>query len=433
MNPLVDISDKDKAESERLTHLFFVMCSALVFGFFVWAYYGTLDIVSTATGEVIPSSQVKLIQHLEGGIVREILVREGETVSTGQALVSLEATDSGSVVDELQVRITALSADIVRLEGEANGHNTLKFPDDLVNNNSKLVRETIAYYETRKSRINNQLAEQNEQISQRNLSITEITNRIANTREKLSLLNEQVKISEGLMEDQLTNRMQHLNLLKEVNGLRGKINDDKSALNQANAAHKGALNKLETIRDSFQEKVREELENKRRTFEEFSSRVRKFEDSLRRTVLRSPVDGVIKTLHVVTVGGVVAPGSTVAEIVPAGDKLIIEAKLPPQDIGYVNIGQTALVTLASPDASRFGNLQGEVIHISADTIQAEGSPAFYKVRISTTEDYFEKNNQRYNLVPGVQVLASIRTGQRSVMSYIIDPFINSANQALRER
>ena len=433
MNPLLPQTEDEQKESLRSTHLFFLLCLSLVAGFVAWAWYGRLDVVSTATGEVIPSSQVKHVQHLEGGIVRQILVREGEEVTKGQPIANLEPTSSTANVDELQVRITALRADIARLEAEAASAETPVFPMEMRRDQPHLVQETLAMFATRKSRINNQLAGQEEIVIQRTQEAEEITSRIGNTQSRLKLLNEQVKISDGLMLDQLTNRMQHLELLKEVNILKGKITDDRSALRRAKAGMKGASNKLEAIRDSFNEKVREELEKKRRSYEEFTNRVLKFEDSLRRTVLRSPVDGVIKSLYIVTVGGVITPGSTVADVVPAGDKLIIEAKLPPQDIGYVHPGQEALITLASADANRFGNLNGEVIHVSPDTIISEDGLPFYKVRLATDKAYFEKHATRYNLVPGVQVMASIRTGQRSVMSYLIDPFLGSANQALRER
>ena len=159
----------------------------------------------------------------------------------------------------------------------------------------------------------------------------------------------------------------------------------------------------------------------------------KFEDSLRRTVLRSPVDGVIKSLYVFTIGGVVSPGGTVVDIVPGGDRLIIEAKLPPQDIGYVHAGQTVLVTLASSDSNRFGYLEGSVANVSPDTLVSPEGEAFYKVRITTKNAYFERNSLRYTLVPGVQVMASIRTGQRSILAYLTDPFMASARTAMRER
>ncbi len=433
MSALTNPTQEEEAESNRLTHIFFALCVTLVAGFAGWAYFGQLDVVSTAVGEVIPSTQVKSVQHLEGGIVREIMVKEGDLVKENQSLLTLEPTQSGADVDELRTRIDSLTADIARLKAEADNVATPEFPQNLIATKSDLVRQTLAMFKTRKSRIENQLAGQREIIAQNKELIQEVTSRINLSTEKLKLLSEQITISEALMVDQLTNRMQHLNLLKEAASLRGNINEDQATLRKAQSSFKGAQNKLNAIRDSFHEQVRQELDEKRRSFEEYSSRVLKFEDSLRRTVLRSPVEGVVKSLYVFTIGGVVTPGGTVVDIVPAGDSLIIEAKLAPQDIGYVHAGQTALVTLASSDANRFGNLHGKVVNVSPDTLVTPNGEAFYKVRISTENAYFERDSLRYSLVPGVQVMASIRTGQRSVLAYLADPFMSSVRTAMRER
>ncbi len=433
MTAPLDQAAIDQREADRLTHVFFLLCVLLVSAAAAWTYYGRLDVVSTAIGEVIPSSQVKNVQHLEGGIVREIMVREGDHVKTGQPLINLEPIASGADVEELNARMTALSADITRLKAEAEGLKTLTFSSKLITNHADLIRETTAFFNIRKRRLKNQLDAQQEKITGTKEQMEEITVRIKNAKTMLGILNKQVEISTNLLKDKLTNRMKHLDLVKEVTTVKSSISEDKAAFRVARAAHKGALKRLDSIGDTFVEKTREELETKRRSLEEFSSRVRKFEDSLRRTVLRSPVDGVIKTLHVVTVGGVVAPGGTVVDVVPAGDRLIIEAKLPPQDIGYVHAGQSALVTLASADSSRFGNLNGEVIQVSPDTIESADGQVFYKVRIATEKDRFERDGAIYQLVPGVQVSTSIRTGERSVLAYITDPFLSSAKQALRER
>jgi len=422
-----------QAEGERATHVFFLLCGLLVIAFFVWSYFGKLDVVSSAMGEVIPSSQVKKIQHLEGGIVRKILVREGELVKQGQAMVNLEPVASSADVNELNVRVTALRAEIIRLNAESKGEKALTFPGDFVRDNPNLIREAAAYFKTRMSRMNNQIAGQHEQIAQQKQKIDEVIARLTNNNNQLKLLNEQISISSELMKEQLSNRMQHLNLLKEAARLKGRIDEDGAVLKRTKSARKGALSQLATIRDAFQEKVQEDLEKKRRELEEYTNRRKKYEDSFDRTVLRSPVDGVVKTLYVATVGGVVGPGATVADVVPAGDRLIIEAQLPTQDIGYVHAGQTALVMLASSDAVRFGNLNSEVIAVSPDaTENADGVP-FYKIRIATKKTSFQRGGVKYQLVPGVQVIASIRTGQRSVLAYLTDPFLGSFQSALRER
>ena len=409
------VSEKNEND-EKTTHLFFGLCSFLVISSLIWSYYGKLDVVSAAMGEVIPSSQVKHVQHLEGGIVREILVREGDEVKKGQPMVSLEPVSSGSDVKELNVRMNSLQVEIARLAAEASGLKEPKFPIKIKREFPELIKEAKSFFKTRMIRIKNQLAGQNQ-------TIDEISARIKNNRQQLTLLNEQIEISKELLKDQLSNRMQHLNLLKEASRLKGKIDEDI-------AGRKEALNKLETIRASFREKVQEDLEIKRRDLQEYTNRRRKYADSLKRTVLRSPVDGFVKSLFVATIGGVVAPG---ADVVPGGDQLIIEAKLPTQDIGYVHAGQVALVMLNSSDAGRFGSLTGNVLSISPDAIENSDGIPYYKIRISTNETYFQREKVKYRLVPGVQVTASIRTGQRSVLAYLTDPFLGTFITALRER
>ncbi len=421
------------AEAGGATHLFLLLIIAMVVAFGAWTYYGRLDIVSTAAGEVIPSTQVKSVQHLEGGIVSEIKVAEGDQVKAGQALVVLESTASGADVDELVIHVTSLKVDIGRLETELAGAEALTFPAELVERHPALVRQANDMFVTRRTRLKNELAGQRALITQRKQEIRAISARLRNERKTLKLVAEQVVISENLFKDNLISRMKHLNLLKEASNLTGRVGEDVAALLQAEAALSEAGIGLRSIQDTYQEEVGRELDDKRRSLNELSSRLGKYEDSLKRTTLRSPVDGVIKTLHVVTVGGVVSPGGTVAEVVPEGDLLVIEAKLPPQDIGYVQLGQPVQVSLASADANRFGKLEGKVVHISADTIEtAEGIP-YYKVRITTERDYFERRRERYRLVPGVQVISSIRTGRRSVLEYLLDPFLGGLDMALRER
>ena len=414
-------------------HGFLLLAVLVVVGFGAWSYTGRLDVLSQAVGEVIPSTQVKSVQHLEGGIVRRILVAEGAAVALGEPLVELEPTAPGADVEELAVRITALTADVARLKAEAEDAETPSFPPDLIEAHPDLVRETTTLFEARRRKLDSDLAAQGALVRERRAEVREVNARRGNARERLKLLKEQIKISDDLLKDQLTNRMLHLNLLKEAADLRGRIAEDGATLARLDAAIAGAEIRLQTIRHASLEDVREELEEKRRSLKEYSNRIHKYRDSLQRTVLRSPVDGVVKTLYVSTVGGVVRPGDTVVEVVPAGDRLVVEARLPVQDIGYVHTGQTAMVRLASSDAVRFGSLAGRVVHVSPDSIETRDGVSFYRVRIEIEQDNFQRGSERYRLVPGVQVLCGIRTGERTVLAYLLDPFLGSLETALRER
>lgn len=434
MNAETNRIEADFAPRRRYgTHLLLLSCVALVMTFFIWATFGQLEVVSSVIGEVVPLSKIKSIQHLEGGIVRDILVREGDRVAAGQPLIELHPTTSDTQVEELKISLAALRVKIIRLEAEIAGKNELNFPADIVQDNPALINSATELFQTRQRRVNNQIDEQRQLITQREQEIKGVQSRIRNNEHSLELMKEQIAIIEKLLKMDLTNRMRHLEQMKEISNLQREIDSDNTLLPQSRAAQKQAQARLEAVINGFQEEARIDLGNAQQNFEELTQRLRKFEDSLKRTILRAPVDGIVKTLYVTTRGGVIQAGQTVVDIVPAGDRLIIEAKLPTGDIGFVRKGQKAKVRLASADAVRFGAIEGEVIHVSPDTLISEQGAPYYKVSINTEQDHFERGELRYDLVPGMQVQCDIRTGTRTVLEYLLDPYIRSAGAALRER
>ena len=422
--------------SERTSvgaHMTFLLCGLMVVAFTIWASISTLDIVSMATGEVIPSSQVKTIQHLEGGIVREIHVREGESVREGQLLMKLEPTASDADVSELRVRLRSLILDEARLEALAINADKPDFPPELVNSHPKLVRQAKKSFNIGRRRHLGEIVRQEQAMAQRKQEITEISTRIRSAKAELKPVIEKFNLSKELMKDSLSTQFQHKDLEIRAIQLKGSIETDQASLKRAKLALREAQAELKNIKNAFDEENQKSLDEVRLNRAEIAERVKKFEASLNRTNVQSPVNGVIKTLHVFTVGGVLRPGDPIADIVPAGDRLVIEAKLPTQDIGYVAAGQLAVIKLASADAMRFGGLDGNVVSVSPDTlISPEGQP-FYKVRIETDKSYFENGDLRYNLFPGMQVMASIYTGQRTVLEYVIDPVRFSMSSAFQER
>ncbi|MDY7001037.1 MAG: HlyD family type I secretion periplasmic adaptor subunit [Thermodesulfobacteriota bacterium] len=417
----------------RAARLFLWLCVSLCVLFLIWSAVGKLDIVSTAQGRVIPSTKVKSVQHLEGGIVSEILVKEGDRVSPGQKLVVLEETAQGSSVEELEVRINSLAAEAARLEAEAQGLDEPVFPEDLVLHHPEIVDEATELFNARRTRLENDLAVERENVIQREQDISEIKARLRNAKKSLKLVREQIKISEELLKDNLTTKYKHLSFQREESQLKGKVEQDGAALPRAESSLAESKERLKRVTHSFQEDARKDLKKVNRELEEFTQRLRKFKDTLKRTVIRSPVHGVVKTLHIVTIGGVVKPGMDIVEVVPLSDRLVVEAHLPIQDIGYVQVGQKAKVTLASQDAGRFGKLDGLVVQVSPDTFTTPDGRTFYSVRIETEEDSFVRGNFEYKLIPGMLVTAYIHTGERTVLEYFLSPFLESMDQAMQER
>lgn len=416
-----------------VSRLFLWLCALLVAAFLLWSALFKLDIVSAAAGMVAPSTQVKSVQHLEGGIVREINARDGDRVKEGQPLVVLEQTAQGSTVEELEVRINGLTAEVARLEAEAEGRDKPEYPADLAARFPELVQQTLDLFHARRQRLETEKSAQRENIIQAEQTIRETQAQMAATRNALGHTREQIKISEQLLEEGLTPRTKHLALLREESILAGRLASDQATLPKAQSALAEAQEKLKKIDQQFQEEAREDLNKKRRDLEEFAQRLKKYADTLTRTVIRSPVDGVVKKVHVATVGGVVKPGDSVAEIVPSEDRLIIEAHLPISDIGYVQAGQKALITMASRDAGRYGRIHGTVTNVSPDAFADERGRTFYLVRIETPEDSFRRGGFRYRLTPGMQVIAYIHTGERTVLEYLLDPFLATMDVALTER
>jgi len=425
-----------KPPSEKIslaTHSTFWICALAVVVFSVWASFTTLDIVSHAGGEVIPSSQVKVVQHLEGGIVREVKVVEGQKVDADQPLVIMEPTVSGAEVAELKVRQTALETDIAQFEALASGASEPVFSDALKAEHPELVQQALDRFRTRLEKHRNAVSKQKQVVIQRRQEIDAIAQRITGGGKSLALVEEQIRMSEELLRKNLVNRFKHLDLLKEGRSLRGEVEADRAALAHAKSALVEAEAELASIQSTFADEVQRALEESRLNARELAQRIKKYEDSLDRTTVRSPVKGVVKTLYVATVGGVVKPGEPVAEVVPLGDSLIVEAKLRTQDIGYVSVGQQAKIKLASSDGARFAALIGTVSEVSPDTLISKDGVPFYRVKITLSADHFENGTLHYALFPGMQVAVSIRTGTRTVMQYILDPLRYRLGNAFQER
>ncbi|MBF0144612.1 MAG: HlyD family type I secretion periplasmic adaptor subunit [Magnetococcales bacterium] len=398
----------------------------------LWAHWGVLDIISLAEGEVSPSGKVKKVQHLEGGIVRSIHVREGDAVGQGEELVTLEPTARDSDVQELQARQVSLQAEEQRLAAEVAGTQHLEFDAQFRRLHPDLVAQTLGLFQNRRRHQENLLSEQRELVSQRTQDIAETQARIANQEKRLALIREQVSISTSLLKRDITNRYGHLDLLKEANALEGKLEEDKVALSRAQSALKEAQMRLVGRQSAFVAESETQLEAVRRELQEIAARSGKFRDNLDRTVIRAPVEGVVKTLHVFTIGGVIKPGDVVLELVPKGDRLVIESKLSTRDIGHVQPGQLAEIRLIGADAARYGKIEGVVAAISPDTLVTEKGLPFYKVRVETEKTFFSHGDNRYLLYPGMIVQILIHTGQRTVLEYLLSPFISSAQLAMKE-
>lgn len=408
-----------------------VLLSSLVV-LILWAAIARLDVVSIASGEVIPADKVQSIAHLEGGVIHSVFVKQGDRVEAGQALVELESTASGASVAELSLKLDSLKADVWRMDAELNNAEALDMAT-APQVSAQLIQQSRALFTSRRDNLRNDIEVQAAEITRREQSLNRISARLENQKQRLVLLEEQVAISDNLVQQEIASRYEHINLLKEASRLRSQIEEDDEALLGAKAEITQARAAAANIPVEYRREINELRDESVRSLNELSERYKKLADDLSRTVLSAPVSGVVNQVYLFTRGGVVSPGQTVLDIVPNKSRIVVEARLPPQDIGYVAVGAKALIRLNSADSIKFEALEGEVITISPDTVVDENGNAYYVTQIATEQNYFSSAEGDYPLVPGVMVTSGIVLGKRTVLEYIFSPFLSSSTFALSER
>jgi len=357
----------------------------------IWAWLFNLEEVSTGTGKVIPSSKEQIIQSLEGGILTKLDVNEGDIVEKGQVLAQLDPTRLASNVGESKSLLISAQATAARLRAEVNG-TPLSFPEE-VQKNPKLVQEETALYVSRRANLDQS---------------------IKGYEQAAKLVRQELAMTEPLVAKGAASEVEVLRLKREANDLNNKIND---------------------TRNQYYVKAREELSKANTDIQTQQQVVNGRNDSLSRAVFKAPVRGVVKEIDVTTLGGVIPQNGKLMTIVPLEDKLLIEARISPRDIAFIHPGQEALVKITAYDYSIYGGLNGKVTVISPDTIRDEvkQDQFYYRVYIRTDSDrLYNKAGKTFSITPGMVATVDIRTGQKTIMDYLLKPF-NKAKEALRER
>lgn len=388
---LVDLDDLDEVRASRSGRVV-TRLALFVLAFFVWTWFFQIDEVSSGTGKVIPSSREQRIQSLEGGILAEINVREGQIVEKGQVLAQLDPTRGESSVEETAARYRAALAANVRLQAEVEGRDTLRFPDELKNHPGLLASEAALFRSRRDS----------------------LRETLGGLSQSLALVKKELAITQSLQASGAASSVDLIRLQRQGADLEMKIADARS---------------------SYMVKSREDLAKTDAEVKSLSSVVRGRTDSLDRLTLHSPVRGIVKSLEVTTIGGVVPPNGQLMTLVPLDDQLLVETRILPRDIAFIHPGQRALVKVTAYDYSIYGGLEGEVTTIAPDTVRDEVKPeiVYYPVYVHTNADALtNRAGRRFPIVPGMITTVDIRTGRKTVWDYLTKPF-NRAREALRER
>ncbi len=398
----------------------------------LWANLAEVEELARGNGKVIPSKQIQVVQNLEGGIISDILVQEGQIVEQGQILVKIDDTSFSSSYKENHLRYQELKAKSMRLGAESSlkpFQADSNSPSDMDN---EVVQEQ-SLYNINRGQLNQQISILREQVSQKENELREARAKEEELKTAYKLITEEVKIMRPLVQSGLVSQVEYLQLSRQATATKGELNAVTLSIPRIRSSIAEARNEIEKSRLEFRLKAKEEHTKVTSEMSRLHESDQALEDRVNRTLVRSPVKGIVKQIFVKTINGVVQPGMNIVEIVPMDDELLIETKIKPSDIAYIYPGQKANVKFTAYDFTVYGGLKGKVTHVSADTITDEEGNNFYLVRIKTDSNYLQRDGEKFHIMVGMITSVDIITGKKSIIDYLIKPFMKAKEGALRER
>jgi adhesin transport system membrane fusion protein len=390
------IEDDERRTSRKLVAVIgFALIAALL-----WAASFDLEEITRGTGKVIPSSREQVIQSLDSGVLAELLVREGDAVVKDQVLLRIDDARSGPMFREAREKWVALSAQAARLQAEAYG-TAIQFPNHVKNQASVVQRETQAYL-ARKQALNEEMAAMHQSLSQ---------------------LSRELSLTEPLVEQGVMSEVELLRLKRQYADMQSRMAERRNRY----------------LTDASNEWVRVESELSQ-TRENTLAR----EDAFKKTVIKAPMDGIVKNVQQTTLGAVIQSGQTILEIVPVQDNMLVEAYVKPSEVAFLKVNQAAVVKLSAYDFNKYGGLEAVLDHISPDTLRDENKPrkpgnapvdleeGYYRILVRIVDQRLDRHGMRMNATPGMTATVEIKTGQKTVLEYLLRP-LQAMTQALRER
>lgn len=401
-----------------------------VFVLLVWSYFAVLDEVTRGEGKVITSMQVQVLQSLDGGIVSDILVKEGDKVKVGDLLLKVDPTRMVSSLRENRSQYLALLAKSARLRALADGARFIP-PEDVAKDAPEIIVQERALYESKKAELDAILGVARQQISQRSQELISVKARREQASQSYSLTARELEMTRPLAKSGAISDVELLRLERDVARYLGERDSANSDIPRLQASVAEASRKIQEAELTFKNAARDELSETNAKLSALLEGSSALQDRVKQTEIRSPVNGVVKQLKVYTEGGVVQPGKDLVEVVPSDDALLLEARVLPRDIAFLHPGQKAVVKFTAYDFATYGGLDAVLEHISADTVLDEKGNAFYLVRVRTQSNNI--GDQNLPIIPGMVAEVDILTGKKSVLAYLFKPILRAKARAMTER
>ena len=430
--PLPEVSKALIEDAPRVIRLTIWGLLAFVAFCLLWAHFAVVDEVTRGDGKAIPSSRLQKIQNLEGGIVSELFVREGQIVNVGDPLLRLDDTRFASNVGETEADRLALLLRVERLSAEVQGRELL-VADEVREKVPRQAENEEQLFNSRRQQLLDEVAGLEEQLTQRRQELREFASKQSQFRNSLELLRQEIRMSEPLVAEGAISPVEVLRLKRAEVESRGQLQATTLAMPRAEAAIKEVERKIDETRGRFRSDALTQLNEARTDLSKIQSTGKALKDRVNRTLVTSPVRGIVKLLLVNTIGGVIQPGSDLVEIVPLDDTLLVETRIRPQDIAFLHPGQEAIVKFTAYDYTIYGGLKAKLEQIGADTVTDDEGNSFYVIKLRTDKSHLGSAEHPLLIIPGMVASVDIITGKKSVLSYLLKPIIRARAEALRER
>ncbi|MGE4457408.1 MAG: HlyD family type I secretion periplasmic adaptor subunit [Arcobacteraceae bacterium] len=401
---------------------------AFVVVFFIWAAFTEIDEVVKGEGKVIPSGQTKVLQHFEGGIISDILVREGDNVKQGDVLYNLRNEYFMADLKSQELEMMALRARAMRLEALID-KKTLIYPLEFESTIRDIIENELKIYMEENANHQRQLGIAQDQLEQKKLRLNELHTKYSNLEIELKVANENMEIQEALLQKNVVSRKNYLAELSKKQKLVTEIQEVRSGIPIAEQEVKEGQKKVDSVNSEMLSKNLKQLSEVRLSLQQIEEKYKASQDREQRKAVVSPVNGIVNKLYFNTINGIIKPGDNIAEITPVEDKLVIEAKIKSSDRAQVWSNQKVSIEITAYDFSRYGLLEGKIVSIAPDSTEDKLGNVFYIIKVEANQLGFDDTTP---ILPGMVANVNILTGKKTILRYLIKPLKDIAQNSLRE-
>lgn len=424
-----------KKTDEPATFLLKIIVGIFIL-FVLWASFFHIDESVKGSGTIIPSKYVQIIDNLEGGIIKGILIEEGEIVRKDQAIIKLDTTQTSAKLNEIKRDYSRYQLTIDRLNAQIKGEPFT--PSEIMKKNySEFVSQEMGRYTSALEQLKKELSISQGEIDSRKFALKEKEEKLELDIKHLKLVQEQANIINSLYEKGLSSKLKHLSAEREILNLKNEVSASQEQIARLKAEKEQSEDKLKKVKVDFENQARKDLNDAELKLSELQSNKSIYEDRINRQEITSPIDGIVKEISVKTLGGVIQAGQSIMTIVPLNDELLAEVKIAPNDIGFVSKDSPVTIKIGPYDFTIYGSLNGKVTYISADTVQEkkeqQNEKTYFRVKVKADKNYLERYGQKYYLTPGMPVDVDLHTGRRTIMSFILKPILKTFDRAFSER